>query len=137
MIRSGNPNAAPFTTNATGVATGLNADRGRRPLGRRDRRRRRATLTKVAAVAARHRRAERRARREQRHRARAVGTYTVTFDADVSACAYSATVIGGESELGFATVEPVDARTLRVRTRAAADGQPARPTARSTSSATC
>jgi hypothetical protein len=54
----------------------------------------------------------------------AVGTYTVTFDADVSACAYTATVIGGETQQGFATVEPVDARTLHVRTRAAATDNP-------------
>ena len=38
---------------------------------------------------------------------------------------HSATVIGGEGELGFATVEPADARTLRVRTRQAAGDNPA------------
>jgi hypothetical protein len=45
-----------------------------------------------------------------------VGTYRVTFGSDINTCAYSATVIGGQGDLGFATIEPVDARNLRVRT---------------------
>ena len=49
----------------------------------------------------------------------------MTFAEDVSRCAYSATVIGGDMQLGFATIEPVDATTLRVRTRQAAGDSPA------------
>ena len=118
VIRSGTPNAAPFTTNATGVATRPERRPGRRQDRRRDRRRRRATLTKFAAVAADtgalsagrgvsapvaqrrghlhgHLRRRRQRLRLQRdgHRRR-------------------------DASWAFATVEPVDARTLRVRARA-------------------
>ena len=123
VIRSGNPNAAPFTTNATGVATGLNADRvdGRSAdeiVGEA------RALTKVAAVAG-DTGALSAGRGVSSASRSALGTYVVTFDSDVSGCAYTATVIGGETQPGFATVEPVDARTLRVRTRAAATDNPA------------
>ena len=122
VIRSGNPDGAPFTTNATGVATGLNADevdgRSADEIVAQAR-----ALTKVAAITPTGALAG--GRGVAATGRTAVGTYLVTFDADVSACAYSATVIGGEGELGFATVEPVDARTLRVRTRQAAGDNPA------------
>jgi len=122
VIRSGNPDGAPFTTNATGVATGLNADevdgRSADEIVAQAR-----ALTKVAAITPTG--ALTGGRGVAATGRTAVGTYLVTFDADVSACAYSATVIGGEGELGFATVEPVDARTLRVRTRQAAGDNPA------------
>jgi hypothetical protein len=121
-IRSGNPDAAPFTTNATGVATGLNADevdgRSADEIVAQAR-----ALTKIAAITPTG--AVSAGRGVASAGRTAVGTYTVTFDADVNACAYSATIIGGEGELGFATVEPVDARTLRVRTRQAAGDNPA------------
>jgi hypothetical protein len=122
VIRSGNPGGAPFTTNATGVATGLNADevdgRSADEIVAQAR-----ALTKVAAITPTGALAA--GRGVAATGRTAVGTYLVTFDADVSACAYTATVIGGEGELGFATVEPVDARTLRVRTRQAAGDNPA------------
>ena len=122
VIRSGNPGGAPFTTNATGVATGLNADevdgRSADEIVAQAR-----ALTKVAAITPTGALAA--GRGVAATGRTAVGTYLVTFDADVSACAYSATVIGGEGELGFATVEPVGARTLRVRTRQAAGDNPA------------
>jgi hypothetical protein len=127
VIRSSNPSAAPFTTNAGGVATGLNADQvdgqsaaeivaaAQAPL----------PVTRFAAVngatgALAARRGASAASRT------ATGTYTVTFDGDVvSLCAYSATVIGGDTQIGFATVESVDATTLRVHTRQAAGDSPA------------
>jgi hypothetical protein len=123
VIRSGNPNAAPFTTNATGVATGLNAERVDGRSADEIVAQARA-LTKVAAVTG-DTGALSAGRGVAETRRSAVGTYLVTFDADLSACAYSATVVGGETQLGFATVEPVDARTVRVRTRAAAGDNPA------------
>ena len=123
VIRSGNPSAAPFTTNATGVATGLNADRVDGRSADEIVAEARA-LTKVAAVAG-DTGALSSGRGASSSSRSAVGTYAVTFDADVSGCAYTATVIGGEAQQGFATVEPVDARTLRVRTRAAATDTPA------------
>jgi hypothetical protein len=117
VIRSSNPSAAPFRTNARGVATGLNADEvdGRsadeivaeaRNLSRF------AAVDGQSGALAAGRGATTAART-------AVGTYTVSFSADVSRCAYTATVVGGEAQLGFATVEPVDTTTLRVRTRSA------------------
>jgi hypothetical protein len=122
VIRSGNPGAAPFTTNATGVATGLNADRVDGRSADEIVAEARA-LTKVASVSGQSGALS--AGRGVTETSRsAPGTYQVTFDADVSACAYTATVIGGETQLGFATVEPVDARTVRVRTRAAAADNP-------------
>jgi len=85
-ITATNPNAAPFTTNATGVATGLNADK----VDGKD-----ATdlLAKFAQVAgdgtlsANNRGATAAARNS-------AGNYTVTLDADVSKCARTATVNG-------------------------------------------
>jgi hypothetical protein len=122
-IESSNANAAPFTTNATGVAQGLNADRldGRDGQQIQDEavaaaraQSKFAAVTPTGTLAAGRDAAS--ATRE------GVGVYAVTFASDVNACAYSATVIGGEGAQGFAAVEPVNARTLRVRTRAATDG---------------
>ena len=45
------------------------------------------------------------------------GVYTVVFNNDVSKCAYNATVIDDGTAPGTATVQAVDAKTLRVRTR--------------------
>jgi len=122
-IEAQNPSSAPFTTNATGVARGLNADRvdgrdgqaiedaavaGARALNRF------ASVTAAGTLAA--------GRDASAVAREATGIYAVTFGSDVNACAYSATVIGGEDAQGFAAVEPVSARVLRVRTRAASDG---------------
>jgi hypothetical protein len=127
VIRSSNAGAAPFTTNARGVATGLNADQvdGRSAAEIIADAQAVTPITRFAAVngetgALTARRGVSAASRT------ATGTYTVTFDGDVvSLCAYSATVIGGETQIGFATVEPVDATTLRVHTRQAAGDSPA------------
>ncbi len=126
VIRSSNASAAPFTTNARGVATGLNADQvdGRSAAEIIADAQAAAPITRFASVngdtgALGVRRGASAASRT------ATGTYTVTFDGNVSLCAYSATVIGGDTQIGFATVEPVDATTLRVRTRQAAGDSPA------------
>jgi len=118
-IESANPAAAPFTTNATGVARGLNADRldGREAdalVAEARAFNRFASVTAAGALAA--------ARDATAAARESTGVYSVTFGSDVNACAYSATVIGGEDAQGFAAVEPVSARVLRVRTRAASDG---------------
>jgi len=114
-VGGGGDTVRPFSTNATGTATGLNADEvdgfdGAQLAPRF------AAVTAAGALGG-----NRGATAASRT---AVGTYTVTFASDVNACAYSATVIGGEGELGFATVEPVDARNLRVRTAQRAGDNP-------------
>lgn len=106
-VGGGGDSVRPFSTNATGVATGLNADEVDGFDGAQ-------LAPRIAAVAANGTLGANRgvtaAARE------GVGVYRVTFAADVNTCAYSATVIGGTGDLGFATVEPVDARNVRVRT---------------------
>jgi hypothetical protein len=112
-IESGNVNAAPFTTNATGVATGLNADRVDSKSA--------SDLTTDAVQAANlfariggasgtlgaNRGATTAART-------AAGVYTVTFSANIGSCAYNATPASATP--ATATVEPIDANNLRVRT---------------------
>jgi len=107
-INSSNANAAPFTTNAHGVATGLNADQ----VDGKSASELQAQFASVSATgtlsAARGATAAART---------AAGVYTVTFGSDVSKCAYSATVIStGATDFGFADVAPVDATQLRVNT---------------------
>lgn len=120
-ITSGNPNAAPFTTNATGVATGLNADKvdgqdasqivsSAQALNSKGQVSETGALTNARGIASVARTAE--------------GTYTVTFSADVSACAINATVVDAANN-GTAAVAPVNATTYTVTTRAAVSGNPA------------
>jgi hypothetical protein len=106
-VGGGGDTVRPFSTNATGVATGLNADEvdgydGAQLAPRF------AAVTATGALGPNRGAAA--ATRDD------VGTYRVTFAADVVNCAFSATVVGGPGELGFATVEQVDARNVRVRT---------------------
>jgi len=116
-ITSGDTTAAPFTTNATGVATGLNADQ----VDGKSADEIAATaqnLNKFAAVSATGALSAGRGAASATRTAE--GQYTVVFTDDVSKCAYQATVIGGTDDTeGFASVNPADARTLQVRTRAA------------------
>jgi hypothetical protein len=121
-IEAANAASKPFTTNATGVADGLNADRvdGRNADELVNEARgfnRFAAVTAEGALTA-----DRGAATAARA---AVGVYDVTFDADVNTCAYTATVVGGETAGGFAFVEPTGARTVRVRTRSADASAPA------------
>jgi hypothetical protein len=118
-IESSDKTAAPFTTNATGVATGLNADQvdGK---SADDIVRDAQALTSFAAVNGADGKLTAGRGAASATRA-AAGVYTVTFAGDVSKCAYTATVIGGEGAEGFASVSPVaaDVKSLQVRTRAA------------------
>jgi hypothetical protein len=113
---TGPATAAPFTTTATGVATGLNADK----VDGKDATDLQAQFASVSATGALS--AARGATAAARE---GLGQYLVTFGSDISKCAYSATVIGGEGALGFASIEPVSATQLRVRTRQAAADNPA------------
>ena len=115
-VGNGGDGTRPFTTNATGTATGLNADRvdgfeAAQLAPRLARVQANGTLAPGArGVTA--------ASRED------IGVYRVVFAEDVSACTYAATVVGGGGELGFATVDQVDPTTLRVRTAQRAGDNP-------------
>jgi hypothetical protein len=124
-ITSGNTKAAPFTTNATGVATGLNADQvdgksadelttdavkavqGTMSF---------ATVSATGALGA-NRGATAAART-------ADGSYTVTFANDISACAITATESTVTNAGAVAAQLGDDKKTVSVRTRAGggADG---------------
>ena len=106
--------ARPFTTNATGVATGLNADQvdGRSA----------SELTSDAVAAANvfarvSAGGTLGANRGATAAAGAAGDYTVTFGRDVSACAWTATAASG-ADANIATVGPVpgNANAVAVRT---------------------
>jgi hypothetical protein len=113
-VGNGGDTTKPFTTNATGVAVGLNADRvdgknasdivsdaqAQLPF---------AQVSNTGALGAK------RGVASAAHDS--AGVYTVVFDSDVSKCGYNATVIDDGTAPGTATVQPVDAKTLRVRTR--------------------
>jgi hypothetical protein len=120
-VGNGGDATKPFTTNATGVADGLNADRvdgknasdivadaqAANPF---------AQVSSTGALGAQ--RGVSSASRES------TGTYAVIFANDVSKCAYNATVVEDGSQQGFASVQPVDAKTLRVRVRQASADNP-------------
>jgi hypothetical protein len=119
-IQSGNPNAAPFTTNATGVATGLNADRvdGKNAS---DIVTDAQALNKFAAVS------ETGVLGNQRDATSAsrtaAGTYRVVFGSDVSKCALQGTVnstaANQQATIGVALAT---ANTVEVVTRDPATG---------------
>jgi hypothetical protein len=98
--------AAPFTTTATGVATGLNADKvdGKDAT---DLQAKFATVTGTTGALGDKRGATASART-------GAGVYTVDFDADVSKCARTATIAGADA--GLITTEAADADTVTVRT---------------------
>ena len=107
-ITSSNKNAAPFTTNATGVATGLNADQRRRPerVADPDRgvHRRRPSANKFAVInGATGGLAEGRGVTSVAHTS--TGVYTVTASETISACAFAATAQSATP--ATATVVPV------------------------------
>ena len=112
-ITATNPNAAPFTTNAKGVATGLNADQvdgksatdivaGAQALNRF------AVVGADGTLASGARGAKTVA-----HTAN-TGDYNVDFDSDVSKCVSTATITGATA--GEVTTDAVDADTLVVHT---------------------
>jgi hypothetical protein len=117
-VGNGGDNAKPFTTNATGVADGLNADRvdgknasdivadaqAANPF---------AQVTEAGALGTD------RGVASAAHES--TGVYSVVFDNDVTKCAYNATVVEDGTQQGFASVQQVDAKTLRVRIHRASD----------------
>jgi hypothetical protein len=116
-IESTNSSAAPFTTNATGVATGLNADKvdgksaddivaaaqAANPFAAVDATGK-LTTGRGAASATKT----------------ATGTYTVVFTNDISKCVATATE-STATDAGAVAVEVKDAKTLTVVTRAGGD----------------
>jgi len=118
-IESPNAGAAPFTTNAQGVAGGLNADRVDSK-NAEDIVKDAQNLNKFAAVAAN---GSREAGRGSTAAARAAeGVYTVDFDTNVSACARTATLVG--TSAGTVATELVDGDTVRVHAFALAGPAP-------------
>ena len=118
-IESGNSTAAPFTTNAGGVATGLNADK----VDGKDAATITADANRFAAVAANGTLGSQRGAVAATNTG--AGTYRVGFGEDISKCALGATVINN-SVAGIATAElAADNKTVTVVTRvAAAPGAP-------------
>jgi|tagenome__1003787_1003787.scaffolds.fasta_scaffold20847227_2 hypothetical protein len=120
-VGNGGDNTKPFTTNATGVADGLNADRvdgknasdivadaqAQNPF---------AQVSQGGALGAQ------RGVASASHES--TGSYAVVFANDVSKCAYNATVVEDGTDQGFASVQAVDAKTLRVRVHSATSGNP-------------
>jgi hypothetical protein len=105
---AGGDNARPFTTNATGVATGLNADRVDGLEGGQLAPR----LARVAAngILESGRGATTAARTAE-------GVYTVRFAEDITNCNYSAQQVETGDNAGATLVERVEPTLIRVRTR--------------------
>src|SRR6059058_3417749 len=102
-VGNGGDHAKPFTTNATGVADGLNADRV-------DGRNASDIVTDVQAsnpfaqVSATGALGAQRGVTSATHDS--TGVYTVVFAGDVSKCAANATVVEDGTAQGFASVQP-------------------------------
>lgn len=136
-ITSGNTKAAPFTTNATGVATGLNADqvdgknaddiqKAATDAAHTDAVATAQGLTSFAAVAADGTLAGKRGATASAD-ATGTGAYTVTFANDISACAIQATE-QTITDAGAAAVElGADKKTVSVLTRDAGGAAADRP----------
>lgn len=122
-ITAQNPNAAPLTTNAVGVATGFNADQvdGKHAS---DIVSDAQALNRFAAVGTTGGLA---AGRDANGATQvSTGLYLVTFKSDLSKCAYQATETIIEDG-GAAAVQPASATTIQVRTRDAAGAAADRP----------
>lgn len=132
QITSGNVNAAPFTTNAKGVATGLNADqvdgKGADDLAKDAHTDALATaqgLTSFAAVAANGTLGGKRGATSSS--TSATGTYSVVFANDISACAIQVTE-ATVTDAGAAAAElGSDKKTVAVATKDAAGAAANRP----------
>jgi hypothetical protein len=117
-IESSNANAAPFTTNATGVATGLNSDKldGK---SADDIVAAAQANNQFAAVDKDGKLTATRGAASVAHTP-ATGIYTVVFGGDVSKCVATATE-STATDAGAVSVEVKDAKTLTVVTRAGGD----------------
>jgi hypothetical protein len=136
QITSGNTNAAPFITNAHGVATGLNADQvdGKNADDIKNDATKAAHddavataqgLTSFAAVSATGTLGAKRGASSSA--TTGTGTYTVAFANDISACAIQATE-STVTDAGAAAAElGTDKKTVTVATRDAAGAAAARP----------
>jgi hypothetical protein len=119
-IKTGDNSGAPFTTNATGVATGLNADRvdGREgsdlasPSDSLF-----AAVNSDGTLAAGGPEATGSVESDS-----ATRTYTVTFNRDVSKCSYTANVTGNSADFSLGTQAGPAANQVRVDQRDNADG---------------
>lgn len=120
-VAGGGDGTKPFTTNATGVANGLNADRVDSKSAS-DIVSDAQARNSFAQVTASGKTGASRGLDSAAHES--TGVYRVAFTDDVSNCAYSATVVEDGTQQGFASVQPVDAKTLRVRVRQAAADNP-------------
>jgi hypothetical protein len=120
-VGNGGDSNKPFTTNATGVADGLNADRvdGKNASDIVADTQAQLPFAQVSSTGALG--ADRGVASAARD---STGVYTVVFNNDVSKCAYNATVVEDGTQQGFASVQSVDAKTLRVRVHSAASGNP-------------
>jgi hypothetical protein len=101
------PGARPFATDATGVATGLNADRVD-GLNGADLQARFAKVNAAGTLVA--------GRGVTSATSNGGGTYTLVFAQDVTGCALTATQTTVD-DAGAVAVEGIDPRTVRVRTR--------------------
>jgi hypothetical protein len=104
---TGPTNAAPFTTTATGVATGLNADKvdGKDAT---DLQAKFAIVNGADGALSPNTRGAKAASRS------GTGVYSVDFDADISKCARTASIAG--TDPGQVTTDLTDADTVAVRT---------------------
>ena len=124
-IKTGDSSGAPFTTNATGVATGLNADRvdGRdgsdiaSPSDSLF-----AAVNADGTLAAGGPEATGSSRTDA-----AAETYTVTFNKDVSKCSYTANVTGSSADFSLGVQGGPATNQVRVDQRNTADGNNGRP----------
>lgn len=109
-IETGNPAGAPFTTNATGTATGLNADKvdGREAADFALSADFRTAVVSAPGTLVRGRGATA-ARRDP-----GTNTYVVTFDRDVSSCVYTATPSGATSSQTLSVLNGGDVRNVRI-----------------------
>lgn len=110
MTAAGGDGSKPFTTNATGVATGLNADRvdgldAAEIATKGD--------LKFAAVGADGALGNKRGAAAV-GRDLATNSYTVTFDADVSKCSFTASPNGAASDESLAVQSASDPKAVRV-----------------------
>jgi len=104
-IETGDTNGAPFTTNATGTATGLNADRvdGREATDFT------AASDILTAVVAANGTLERgRGATAAIQTSDPADNYRVTFNRDVSACTYTVSPQGGPADEAFGVRSPAD-----------------------------
>jgi hypothetical protein len=121
-IETGDVNGAPLTTNATGVATGFNADK----VDGRDGSDLAAAADQLfAAVNADGTLAAGGPEATGASKTNpAQQTYTVTFNRDVSKCSYTANVVGNSADFSLGVEPGTATNQVRVDERDVADGNP-------------